>query len=322
MGSNWDAEPYSPGAHALVGLGYGTGGPAIASSTKSFPDGGKWRVEIPSVEGVEALVIALEEADRLKVPVHRISQGSGVTMHTDAEILDMVQMCRERDIELCLFARPGANWDVGAARESSAGSVAARSRGLGQLGAAIAEVERGAALGVRSFLVSDEGLLWALHQLRGKNILPSDAQFKTSIMSAPANPVSFRVNELLGADTINVPSDLSVSQLAEIRTSCDATLDFYVEAPDNIGGFVRYHEMYEIVRIAAPVYVKFGLRNAPDVYPAGIQLGSAIRESTRERVRRARLGLDELGRSPFSLPPMSNLGCREQPVLKRFSVPD
>lgn len=169
-------------------------------------------------------------------------------------------------------------------------------------------------------LISDEGLLWAVHQLRDRGEIPSEVQFKTSVMSAPANPASFKVNEMLGADTINVPSDLAIAQLAEIRASGDAALDFYIEAPDNIGGFVRHHEIYEIVRVAAPVYVKFGLRNAPDVYPAGAQLAATICESTRERVRRARLGLDELERSPFSLP-MSPLGSRKLPSVGRFRLP-
>ena len=54
----------------------------------------------------------------------------------------------------------------------------------------------------------------------------------------------------------------------------DVPLDVSVEAPDSIGGFVRLHEIPELIRVAAPVYVKFGLRNAPDVYPAGSHLDS------------------------------------------------
>lgn len=312
-----DNATYSPGVRTLAGLGYASNTPPLPSSTKTFPDGGKFRVEIPSVEGPEALSAAVKEAERLNVPIHRVSQGSGVTMLTDPEIANMVSICRDNQVELCLFARPGANWDVGAARDSTGGSIGARSRGLNQLGAALAEVERAVALGVRSFLISDEGLLWTVHQLRENGTLPADTQFKTSVMSAPANPASFRVNELLGANTINVPSDLSLSQLAEIRASADTTIDFYVEAPDNIGGFVRHNEIYEIIRIAAPIYIKFGLRNAPDVYPAGAQLWPIIRDSTMERVRRARLGLDELERSPYPVP-MSPIGRREQPNATRF----
>jgi hypothetical protein len=45
------------------------------------------------------------------------------------------------------------------------------------------------------------------------------------------------------------------------------------------------------------VYAKFGLRNAPDVYPSGSHLDATTVALCRERVRRARLGLDLLARS-------------------------
>jgi hypothetical protein len=47
------------------------------------------------------------------------------------------------------------------------------------------------------------------------------------------------------------------------------------------------------------VYVKFGLRNAPDVYPAGTHLEATTVALSRERVRRARLGLELLVRSGY-----------------------
>jgi len=50
---------------------------------------------------------------------------------------------------------------------------------------------------------------------------------------------------------------------------------------------VRLHEIPEIIRVAAPVYVKFGLRNAPDLYPAGGDLLPAAVALSCERVRRA-----------------------------------
>ena len=68
-------------------------------------------------------------------------------------------------------------------------------------------------------------------------------------MMAPANPASARVLEDLGATTINVPSDLTLPQLAAIRAAIDAPIDFYVEAPDNIGGFIRYFEAPELIRV-------------------------------------------------------------------------
>lgn len=292
------------------------GAPA-PSSPLEFPGGGQWRVEIPSVEGPRALEAAFEAADEYQVPVHRVSQGSGVFMLTDGEITDMVRACAERDVELCLFARPGANWDIGASRDSVAGSLSARSRGVGQFAAAIAEAERAVALGVRSLLVADEGVLWSLHQLRADGALPADLQLKVSVMAAPTNPAALRVHELLGADTVNVPSDLTLHQLAELRAASRVTLDFYVEAPDNVGGFVRHHEIADLVRVAAPVYVKFGLRNAPDIYPSGHHLEPMVLASARERVRRARLALDLLARTAPTTA-MAPPGGRGQLPLRRF----
>lgn len=313
-------RPPAPGHATLDSLGLVGTGAEPPSSPHAFPDGGSWRLEIPSVEGPEALAAVLGAADEYGVPVHRVSQGSGVGMLSDGEIADMVRATAERGVELCLFLRPGANWDIGAAGASTAGSVAARSRGRAQLAAGVAQAERAVRLGVRSLLVADEGLLWVLHELRRRGDLPADVQFKMSVMAAPANPAALRVQALLGADTVNVPSDLSTHQLAELRAATPVTLDLYVEAPDNVGGFVRHHEIAEIVRVCAPVYVKFGLRNAPDVYPAGGHIAATVVAAARERVRRARIGLDELARTP-DVPRMSAPGERDQPTLARFDPP-
>lgn len=314
-------DPDRPaGQAALDSLGLPGIGAAPPASESVFPGGGAWRLEIPSVEGPDAMTAVLESAEAREVPIHRISQGSGVDMLTDAEIGEMVQSARQARIELCLFVRPGANWDIGAARDSPAGSIAARSRGNGQLAAGVAEAERAAGLGVRSLLVADEGLLWTLHRLRTRGHLPADLQLKVSVMAAPANPAALGVHACLGADTVNVPSDLTLHQLAELRAASPVALDFYVEAPDNIGGFVRHHEISGIIRAAAPVYVKFGLRNAPDVYPSGGQLRATVLSSARERVRRARIGLDVLSRDPRP-PRMSPLGERRQPTPPRFADP-
>jgi hypothetical protein len=59
---------------------------------------------------------------------------------------------------------------------------------------------------------------------------------------------------------------------------------------------VRHYEIPELVRIAAPIYLKFGLRNAPALYPAGQHLESAVLSLSRERVRRAAIGLGLLRR--------------------------
>ncbi|MFM8594774.1 MAG: hypothetical protein ACKOCK_10345, partial [Chloroflexota bacterium] len=80
----------------------------LPSSSKRFPDGGQWRVEIPSVEGPNCLRAVFEEADRLGVPIHRVSQGSGVKLMTDYELEDMRELVASRVNEISLFVGPRA----------------------------------------------------------------------------------------------------------------------------------------------------------------------------------------------------------------------
>jgi hypothetical protein len=86
-----------------------------------------------------------------------------------------------------------------------------------------------------------------------------------------------------------VSTDLPVEVLAEIRTATTVPIDMYIEVPDDQGGHVRFYEVPEVVRVAAPVYLKMGLRNAPNIYPVGMHLAATAEALGRERVRRAEL---------------------------------
>jgi hypothetical protein len=282
---------------------------ALPDSAKRFPDGAQYRVEIPSVEGPACLEAVLEEAERLDVRVHRVSQGSGVFLQTDDELERMARAGSEAPVEISLFARPNAAWDTSAMARAAAGAVVAPvSRGQEQVVQGIEDVKRAAAYGIRSVLIADIGLLSVFGAMRASGELPEDMQAKISVMLPAANPAAARVLADLGASTLNLPTDLTLPQIAAIRAAVDLPLDVYVEAPDNVGGFVRLHEIPEIIRVAAPVYVKFGLRNAPDVYPAGTHLEATTVALSRERVRRARLGLELLARSGYE-PVTSELGA-------------
>ena len=270
------------------------------SSGKRFPDGAQYRVEIPSTEGPRCLEAVLEEAERLDVRVHRVSQGSGVFLLTDAELDEMARLGTQAPVEVSLFTRPNAGWGVSAmARAPAGGALAAAAHGQEQVVACLDDARRAAEHGFRSVLIADLGVLSAFTALRESGGLPADMQAKISVMLPAANAAAARVLEQLGASTINLPTDLSLAQIAAIRAAVDCPLDLYVEAPDNIGGFVRLHEIPELIRIASPVYVKFGLRNAPDVYPSGTHLDATTVALSRERVRRARLGMELLARSGF-----------------------
>ncbi|MFE6891716.1 hypothetical protein [Streptomyces sp. NPDC057694] len=314
------SSPRRPGEPALSALGLSAPGldPADASP-HVFPDGGTWRVEIPSVEGPEAVGVVLKEASRLDVPIHRISQGSGIWMLRDAEIQEMVEATAERDIELCLFTGPRGTWDTGASVRTDSGGAGLRARGHDAVAGCVEDAVRATELGVKCLLVADEGVLWTLHRARVQGIIPADTTLKVSALVGPVNPASYAVYERLGADSLNVPSDLTLTHLTEIRRTSAAPMDMYVEAPDDLGGYVRMYEIAELVRRGAPLYLKFGLAKAPAIYPYGAQLRDVTLDTARERVRRGRLALDLLARHGAD-GGMSPLGSRLPGDLKRFDT--
>jgi len=270
----------------------------LPTSRKRFADGAQYRIEIPSCEGPKAMQAVVDEAASRTIVVHRVSQGSGIMLQTDDEIRAMLEIGRQHGIEVCLFVGPRANWDTGVQAASTNGRVLGSSlRGADQLAFGIDDVLHGASLGLRSILVADLGQLQVFGHMKKTGDLPPDFVLKISVTLAAANPATARLLEDLGATSINLPVDLSLPQIAAIRQAIDAPIDFYVEAPDDFGGTVRHYEAPELVRIGAPIYLKYGLRNAPGLYPSGGHLEATVIALSRERVRRAAISLALLARS-------------------------
>lgn len=282
----------------LVELGLPPGDPGeLPTSTRRFADGAAFRVEIPSVEGPEPFRAALAAAGEHGIRFQRISQGSGMMLLTDAEIGEMVDLGHEHGVEVCLFVGPRAAWDVGIQVTTASGRIAAGAlRGTEQLVYGLEDVQRGCQLGVRSILVGDVGQLWVIGRMKEAGDLPADLEIKTSVSFPASNPATCRLLQDLGATTVNLPIDLSLAQIAAIRQAVDVPLDMYVEGADDFGGVVRYYEVPELVRVAAPIHLKFTVRNAPGLYPAGEHLAPLAVATARERVRRAAIALALLDR--------------------------
>ena len=270
----------------------------LPSSTQRFPDGAHYRIEIPSVEGPAAMAAVIEAARQHGVTIHRVSQGSGMMLLTDAELREMARLGAEHRIEVSLFVGPRAAWEGAGQPLTPDGKLMGwRHTGMDQLAYAFDDIVRGTEAGIRSILVADEGLLWLVDQARRRSVLPADLVVKGSAVLGVANPLGVKLLQDNGLNTINVASDITLPRLAAMRQVLSIPIDLYVEGPDGLGGFTRYYEMPEIIRVAAPVYLKFGLRNAPNIYPSGVHLEAAATATGRERVRRAAIGMELLART-------------------------
>lgn len=275
---------------------------AAPASQARFADGAHFRIEIPSCEGPEVLRAIVDEAAARGVTVNRVSQGSGAMLHSEAELAELARIAADNGIEVSLFVGPREEWDIGRAAVSADGGVfAGRLRGTRQLRYAVEDILRAAEQGIRGFLVADPGLLQLVSEMQRAGQLPASIVWKVSAVMAPSNPLAFRVLEGLGASTVNVPSDLTVSQIAEMRAVSTLPIDLYVETPDSMGGVVRGHEVADLIEVAAPMYVKFGLRNSRMLYPSGLHLTPDAVAIAREKVRRAQIAMEWIARSELKL---------------------
>lgn len=267
-------------------------------STGRFADGAHFRIEIPSVEGPAVMEVALDAARRHGVTINRVSQGSGAMLMKNSELSDMAALGRENGIEVCLFVGPRESFDIGvSAHSSGGGGLSGQLRGIRQLSYGVEDVIRAIEAGIRSFLIPDIGLLVILAEMQRVGTIPFECVWKMSVSLAPSNPAAIRVLADLGATTVNVPSDISFADLAEMRAAVELPIDLYVEAPDSLGGIVRGHEIADLVAIGAPMYAKFGLRNARDVYPAADHNVLEASMNVSAKVARAAVSLEWLARS-------------------------
>lgn len=274
----------------------------VPVSQYRFPDGAHFRIEIPSVEGPGVLAAVLDEAAQRGVVINRVSQGSGAMLHTETELHEMARIAADAGLEVSLFVGPREEWGISAmSRATDGASLGGGVRGLRQLRYAVEDVLRAADCGIRGFLVADLGLLQILVESQASGQIPAEVVWKVSALAAPSNPATLQVLERLGADTVNLPTDLTLGELAEMRAASQLPLDLYVEAPDAMGGVVRGEQTADLVTVAAPLYVKFGLRNSRPLYPSGLHVQHDAELIAREKVRRAQIALEWLARSGADL---------------------
>lgn len=268
-----------------------------AKDLKTYNDGGHFRIEVPSIEGPKVFEALLRESKTLGVTLNRISQGSGGMLLLKSEIREMVRLAASEKIEICLFVGPRAGFDIGLLAHTGSKFAGYSSiRGNNQINAAIADVDRGLEFGVRAFLIGDLGLLRVFRERQEKGIWPKNIHWKVSAYVPAGNPPIVKLLEELGASSVNIPSDLTLEQIDEIREEVEIPLDIYVETMDASGGTIRIVEMHQLIRAGAPLCVKFGLANAKTLYPAGAHTTDEAVKIAIAKARRAALAKEWLER--------------------------
>lgn len=231
----------------------------MPTSQKTFSDGGHFKIEIPTVNTIEAMDAVLSESVKLSININRITETYGIFRHTQPEIKQMIKLCRDYGCELVMSTGPRATYDTSASAASLQGkTIGLRLRGQDQLIRAVEDLQRAIDLGVQSFLIYDEGLLWVLNEFRQKNIIPSQIKFKISAHCGHGNPASLKLLEFLGANSINPVRDLQLPMLAALRATINIPIDCHTDNPVGSGGFIRVYEAPDIVRLCSPVYLKTG----------------------------------------------------------------
>ncbi len=230
----------------------------LPSSTKTFPDGAHYRMEISGVERPKVLEAVIDEATKRDVPIHRlISVVMGATLLDKAELKDFAHKAADARMEVILTPGPRGGWDIGRQLATPEGALSGiRCRGSKALNQTITDIMTCIDLGFRGFLVVDEGELWLLNEMKKNGDIPQDVIFKVSIYAGHANAAGGKVLEMLGAGTFNPVADLTLPQFAAIRQATNIPLDVHIIITESFGGYMRFYDAPEMARVCSPCYFK------------------------------------------------------------------
>ncbi len=293
----------------------------LPTSTKRFPDGAWYRMEVSGVERPRVLEALIDEMQKRKVPIHRlISVVMGATLLDKAELKDFAQMAAAVGSEVILTPGPRSAWDTGRQLATPEGSLSGlRYRGSDQLRQVITDIMTCIDIGFRGFLVIDEGLLWLLNEMRKSGDIPSDVIFKVSIYAGHASAAGGRLLQMLGAGTFNPVADLSLPQLASIRQAIDIPLDLHIILTESFGGYIRIYDGPEMARVCAPCYFKIEPGPACAAGPGALYKPwvdeGMLAQWARVKVKYAQI-IHEIIQENFPEATMSELGAKDLAVPK------
>ncbi len=233
----------------------------LPDSKLTFADGGQFRVEVPTVNTPDACEVILEGCAEAGVKVDRLDQTAGGMIFTAKQHEKYLELGERYDVEMCFGVGPRGVYDIGA--QKLGGSVwahapAYRLRGMEQVLYACEDVQRLIELGARTLLIYDEGHLWLANEMRRDGRLPSDTVLMASAHMGHNNPISYRILQDIGADTVATQRDMDLPMVAALRAALAIPIHVHVDNPQATGGFIRTYDAGEMIRIGSPIFLKMG----------------------------------------------------------------
>jgi hypothetical protein len=233
----------------------------LPDSEMTFADGGQFRIEVPTVNTPDAAEIVLDACAEAGVKVDRLDQTAGGMLFTAKQHERYLELGQRYDVEICFGIGPRGVYDIGAQKLANsvwAHAPAYRLRGMDQVVYATEDLLRLVEIGARTLLIYDEGQLWLANRMRADGEIPPDVVLMASAHMGHNNPISYRVLEELGADTVATQRDMEFSMVAALRAVVGIPIHVHVDNPQATGGFIRTYEAADIVRVGSPMFLKMG----------------------------------------------------------------
>jgi len=289
----------------------------LPTSSKVFPDGANYRVEISGIETVKVLEATIDEAQKQGVPFHRaISVVRGATLLTRDELREFAKVAHDARVEVIITPGPRPTWDIGRQVATPEGAISGlRLRGMDSVVHFLTDIERCIQLGFRAFLVWDEGVLSLLNAMKQNGDLPQDLLLKVSIFAGHANPAGVKLVESLGAGTCNPVADLTLPMLAAIRSVVSIPLDIHVQLWASMGGYNRIYETPEMARVASPCYFKMESGTSMAMYLPWVTSEEGLAQLAREKIRSIKNIIELIGETRPELK-VSNQGAGDLRIPK------
>jgi len=276
----------------------------LEASGKEFTDGGHYGVEIPVVNNFKVLEMTLGLLKAEGLPVTRFNETLGAFLLSDAEVSDMLALCRESGTGMVFALGPRPEYDRKAAfyRGGFGASQGRRINNNDAMAQSAEEALRLTEMGCRGLISYDLGVIRMLSEMRTAGVLPADLIIKSSSHCIVSNPMTAKVYQENGTNSVTTMHDLGLAVLQDMRRMApDLTMDVPTDVYGSKGGFIRFYEVPELVQICSPMMLKIGA--SAQSHPH-----DPVNENTvRQRVQRVALCLDFLQKSAVEAKYISDL---------------